>query len=88
MIQIGAESPISFTTALVMYKRYSSGQFDSMIVKSDRCCYYADKIILQYKTEYIRCTGLPVKHVAPEICVHLISILSVHKRLCSYKRLP
>ena len=37
--------------------------------------------ILQYKTEYIRCTGFPVKHLAPEICVHLICILLQLKHL-------
>ena len=45
-------------------------------------------IILQCKTQYIRYFGFPVKHLTPEICVHLISTLSLHKHLYTYKRLP
>ena len=37
--------------------------------------------ILQYKTEYIRCIGLPVTNAAPEIFEHLTSILSLPKHL-------
>ena len=41
-------------------------------------------IILQYKTEYIQCIGLPVTNVASVIFVHIIRIFSLHKHLYIY----
>ena len=45
-----------------------------------------DMTVLQYKTQCIRYIGLPVTNVAHEICVQLLSILSLHKYI--YKCLP
>ena len=44
--------------------------------------------ILQYKTQYIRYIGLPVTNVALNICVPLLSILSLYKHLYISKCLP